>query len=590
MLQAIDFMIKNPVSLEEKASVDEAIEALIKSEAGLVCTAEHGVLKGLITPYSALCSFGKEKSLKPSKAADLVLQPCPVIRPDAGWVTFLPDLNKFGAVAVLNDRGVIEGVITLNRLLAALADKTEELERELDAVINFSSDEILVADGKGKVLRANAIFEENFGVKLSAVLGKTVDELEKKKIFFPSVTKLVLDKKNVQTVIQSRRDGRKLLATGTPAFNRDGSIFRVIVNTRDITRLNLLKQQLEETELIKNRYQQELIELRQGYLTSSTIAASSPAMLELIKVAKRIAAVDSTVLLTGESGSGKGMIARYIHNSSPRSEKPFTVVNCGAIPENLLESELFGYAGGAFTGASREGKIGKLELANEGTLFLDEITELPLNLQVKLLHVIQEGVICRVGGISEIKLNLRFIAATNRDIAGLVEAGKFREDLYFRLEVIPLQVPALRERVEDIKPLVEQFLEKLSRRYAQQKYFAPDTFKYLQNYHWPGNVRELENLIERMMIVVEGDEIKVKHLPRYMVGEGDFREGINLPGRSLQPLKEARESMEKALFAEALRCCRTTYEIAEILEIDQSTVVRKLKKYGLGLAERVGDQ
>lgn len=588
MVKAIDFAIKNPVFVKRTASAVEAVEVLINSEAGYVCTAEDGVLKGLITPYSVVISLRGEKSLERLQADNLALQPCPVVRPEAGWMSFMPDLKKYGALAVLNNQGNIEGVITITRVMTLLADKNEELERELDAVINFSSDEILVADGKGEVLRANAIFEENFGVKLSTVLGKTVDELEKKKIFFPSVTKLVLDKKNVQTVIQSRRDGRKLLATGTPAFNQDGSVFRVIVNTRDITRLNRLKQQLEEAELLKNRYQQELTELRQGYLTSSVIVASSPAMLELIKVAKKIAAVDSTVLLTGESGSGKGMIARYIHNSSPRSDKPFTVVNCGAIPENLLESELFGYAGGAFTGARREGKIGKLELANEGTLFLDEITELPLNLQVKLLHVIQEGLICRIGGTSEIKLNLRFIAATNRDIARLVEEGKFREDLFFRLDVIPLQVPSLQERREDIKPLVEQFLEKLSRRYAQHKYFSPDTYKYLENYHWPGNVRELENLIERMMIVVEGDEIGVQHLPRHLVGKGDFREGTSLPDRSIQPLREAREAMEKALLTEAMRRYRTTYEIAEVLEIDQSTVVRKINKYKLGPAEQAG--
>lgn len=588
MVKAIDFAIKNPVFVKRIASAVEAVEVLINSEAGYVCTAEDGVLKGLITPYSVVISLRGEKSLECLQADNLALQPCPIVRPEARWMSFMPDLKKYGAMAVLNNQGVIEGVITITRVMTLLADKNEELERELDAVIKFSSDEILVADGKGKVLRANAIFEENFGVKLSTVLGKTVDELEQKKIFFPSVTKLVLDKKNVQTVIQSRRDGRKLLATGTPAFNQDGSVFRVIVNTRDITRLNKLKQQLEEAELLKNRYQQELTELRQGYLTSSVIVASSPAMLELIKVARKIAAVDSTVLLTGESGSGKGMIARYIHNSSPRSEKPFTVVNCGAIPENLLESELFGYAGGAFTGARREGKIGKLELANEGTLFLDEITELPLNLQVKLLHVIQEGLICRIGGTSEITLNLRFIAATNRDIARLVEEGKFREDLFFRLDVIPLQVPSLQERREDIKPLVEQFLEKLSRRYAQHKYFSPDAYKYLENYHWPGNVRELENLIERMMIVVEGDEIGVQHLPRHLVGKGDFREGASLPGRSIQPFREAREAMEKALLTEAMRRYRTTYEIAEVLEIDQSTVVRKINKYKLGPAEQAG--
>ncbi len=198
------------------------------------------------------------------------------------------------------------------------------------------------------------MFEENFGAKLSDVLGKSVDELEKKRLFFPSVTRLVLESKSSRTVIQSQRDGRKLLATGTPAFYEDGSIFRVVVNTRDITRLNNLKKQLEEAELLKNRYRQELIELRQDALWGRDIIAISPAMKRLLEMAGRIAAADSTVLLTGESGSGKGMIARYIHDNSLRRGKPFTVVNCGAIPENLLESELFGYAGGAFTGPAEK--------------------------------------------------------------------------------------------------------------------------------------------------------------------------------------------------------------------------------------------
>lgn len=587
MYTAADFMIKNPNGVGKSASALEAIETLLESEEGVICILEEGIRKNIITPLSVANAVKRDRVTPASKAADLVIEPCPAVQPGAGWDSFWPDLKVHGALAVFNEQGDIVGVVTTGSIFAHMSGKSEELEKELAAVINFSSDEILVADGNGKILRANAVFEENFGIKLSEVLGKTVDELEKKKIFFPSVTRLVIDNKSAQTVIQSRRDGRKLLATGTPAFNRDGSIFRVIVNTRDITRLNKLKQQLEETELLKNRYQQELVELRQGYMGKSVIAASSEAMLELVRVAKKIAAVDSTVLLTGESGSGKGMIARYIHQSSPRSEKPFTVVNCGAIPENLLESELFGYAGGAFTGARREGKIGKLELANEGTLFLDEITELPLNLQVKLLHVIQEGLISPIGGTREVKLNLRFIAATNRDITSLVEKGEFREDLFFRLDVIPLQVPPLRERREDIKPLTEQILEKLSRRYSQQKYFSPEAYNYLENYHWPGNVRELENLIERMMIVVDDDEIGVHNLPRHLTGKSAiYMDKKLVKGRPLPPLKAAREKLEKELLAEALQYCRTTYEIAEALEIDQSTVVRKLKKYNLTRPDR----
>ncbi len=585
MQLVIDALITSSDSIKSNASAIKALKILSKSEAGLVCLFEDNTITGIITPQSALDALGAEITMQSLKADDLALTPCPSVKPETDLSSVLQKLSRHGVLAVKNDQGQIIGIITVTSALSFMAAKSEELERELSAVINFSSDEILVADGKGKVLRANAVFEENFGVKLNAVLGKTVDELEKKKIFFPSVTRLVLDNKSVQTVIQSRRDGRKLLATGTPAFNSDGSVFRVVVNTRDITRLNRLKQQLEDAELLKNRYQQELIELRQGYLSSSNIVSASGAMKELIKVATRIASVDSTVLLTGESGSGKGMVARYIHYSSPRRDKPFTVVNCGAIPENLLESELFGYAGGAFTGARREGKIGKLELANEGTLFLDEITELPLNLQVKLLHVIQEGVISRIGGTRDIKLNLRFIAASNRDINRLVEEGKFREDLFFRLDVIPLRVPSLQERKEDIRPLAEQFLQKMSHRFGQNKIFTNEAFKCLENYSWPGNVRELENLIERMFIVVEDNEIGVEHLPRHLIDRRAGRDKRKYSGMTLQTLKEAREEMERELFSTAMGSCRTTYEIAEALEIDQSTVVRKLKKYGLSFKD-----
>jgi PAS domain S-box-containing protein len=580
MQLAVDLIDKKPIMIKETASVSEALEALFNSDSGYVCTSGSGAAAAVITCESALGALNRTKNIKRLQTADLVLSPLPRVNAEARWPEFMADLQKSGILAVTEACGDIVGVISAALVFKNIVTKALELEREIDAIINFSSDEIFVADGSGKVLRANSQFEENFGVKLSSVLGCNVNDLERKKIFTPSVTRLVIDKKSTQTVIQSRRDGRKLLATGTPAFNQDGSVFRVIVNTRDITKLNNLKLQLEEAELLKNRYRQELVELRQGYLNSGEIVASSQAMLELLNVATKIATVDSTVLLTGESGVGKGMIARYIHNTSLRAEKPFTVVNCGAIPDNLLESELFGYAGGAFTGARREGKIGKLELANEGTLFLDEITELPLNLQVKLLHVIQEGIISRVGGTKEIKLNLRFIAATNRDIAKLVEEGKFREDLYFRLDVIPLQVPPLRERKDDIKALTDQFLARLNSRYQQQKNLSGEVYRCFERYQWPGNVRELENLVERVMIVADGDIIDVQHLPRRLTGIETSEVSQSLSSK-LQPLKKAQDNLEKELLLEATRICRTTYEIAEVLEVDQSTVVRKLKKHNL---------
>ncbi|MBM4235314.1 MAG: PAS domain S-box protein [Firmicutes bacterium] len=581
MPAAKELMLKEYASIDSEMPCSAVVEKILQSAGQVLAVFERKKYLGLITTHSLVTLERGGTSPVSKKAGELLLDPCPEISPDTDLSGVLAVLQQQPVIAVKSKQGKLEGVITGSLLALKLAVSAQELEKELDAVIAFSSDEILIADREGRVLRASRQFEDNFGVELDAVLGKTVDELEKKKVFYPSVTRLVLDKKEVQTVIQSRRDGRKLLATGTPAFNDDGSIFRVVVNTRDITKLNNLKQKLEETELLKNRYQQELVELRQGYLGSSDLIAESPAMVDLVRMAQKIAAVDSTVLLTGESGVGKGMIARFIHSCSPRSAKPFTVVNCGAIPENLLESELFGYAGGAFTGALKEGKIGKLELANKGTLFLDEIADLPLNLQVKLLHVIQEGVISRIGSTREIILNLRFIAATNRDIATLVEEGKFREDLYFRLDVIPLLVPPLRERREDIRKLTAAFLEKLNRRYQKQKSFSAEALTMFEAYQWPGNVRELENLIERMIIVAEVEEITPQSLPGYLLGESKKESFLQAAKGDLPPLKEALETLEKELLTKAMQRYRTTYEIAVALQVDQSTVVRKIHKHKL---------
>lgn len=467
------------------------------------------------------------------------------------------------------------------QLVEKLKERILELERELDAIINFSSDEIMVISGEGTILRANPVFEKSYGVKIGDILGRKAFDLEAQKVFSPSVTRLIMQNKRPHTIIQSQRDGQKLLVTGTPVFNADGSIFRIIVNSRDITHLKKLELQLEEAELLKDRYYQELLELRQGDSGGKEILIYSQPMREMIRTVEKVATVDSTVLLTGESGVGKGVIARYIHSCSPRKDQPFITVNCGAIPENLLESELFGYSRGAFTGARKEGKAGKVELADRGTLFLDEITELPFNLQVKLLHVIQEGIISRVGDNREICLNIRFVVATNRDIKKMVEEGAFREDLYFRLNVIPVEIPPLRNRVEDIEPLARYFLKHFTVKHRKTKIFDPEVFTYLQGYSWPGNVRELENLVERMVIVVDEDIIKALHLPENIQEHSpNFQAhlSVDLP---LQPLENAVKAVEKEMLRKALQQCTSTYHMAELLGVNQSTVVRKLHKYSL---------
>lgn len=304
-------------------------------------------------------------------------------------------------------------------------------------------------------------------------------------------------------------------------------------------------------------------------------------MENILQLAAKIADVDSTVLILGESGVGKEVIARFIHKRSHRDKGPFVKINCGAIPETLLESELFGYETGAFTGAKRQGKPGLIEMANEGTLFLDEIGELPLNLQVKLLQVLQEHRLVRIGGIKPITVNIRVIAATNRDIENMVKKGEFREDLFYRLNVVPITIPPLRERRDDIIPLIYHFLEEYNRKYDKAKKISAEAKDILIKYNWPGNVRELENTVERLVVTVEEDVILPHHLPENLKEINIPLKVVNVDG--IIPLKDAVEMVERQLLHKAVEQCNSTYDIAKILGVNQSTVVRKIQKYGIKL-------
>ncbi len=488
-----------------------------------------------------------------------------------------------GPVLVRKSDGAPGGILdsdSLLKSLQALEQLNLELVDEIDSIINFSSDEIYVTDGNGITLRVNKVFEENSGIAVERVLGRNVADLEREGLFKPSVARLVLEQKCKVTVLQEYQNKKKVLVTGTPVFEKNGTISRVIINTRDTLKLNVLKAELEETERQKDRYLQELLHLQED-INARHIIARSKQMKQLLGVARKVAEVDTVVLLLGETGVGKGMIARYIHDNSPRAKNIFVTINCGAIPENLLESELFGYEPGAFTGADRKGKAGRIELADKGTLFLDEIGDLPPALQVKLLHVIQEGTFMRIGGTKELKLDVHLLAATNKSLKKMVEEGTFREDLYYRLNVIPLEIPPLRQRTEDIGPLAEKFLDKFNQKYRKTKQLSDTALVFLQNYHWPGNVRELENLIERLVIVIGDDIIEPYHLPETIkiTNLKQFEtEKISLGS---QPLEVIKDEIEKQILERLYIQFKNTYKIAELLRINQSTVVRKLKKYGI---------
>ena len=367
-------------------------------------------------------------------------------------------------------------------------------------------DGIHVTDGTGTIIFINQAYTRTTGIKPEDLLGRKVSEVEQEgKLYKGAVTDTVLaQRRRVNSVATIFPLNKEVLVTGTPVFAPDGSIKMVVTNTRDFPELKRLEQQLLTLTEERQKADEELAYLRQQQTGGKQMYYHSAAMRQVVELIHTVAPTDVTVLITGESGTGKELIANEIYQNSTRRGKPFIKVNCAAIPAELLESELFGYEEGAFTGARRSGKSGMFELANTGMILLDEIGDMPLPLQAKLLRVLQQREIMRIGGSKTIQLDLRVIASTNLDLQEQVRAGRFREDLYYRLNVVPIELKPLRERKEDIPYLVDRFCRDFSKKYDKVTTISPAGMELLQAYPWPGNIRELENLLERIVVTNSG--------------------------------------------------------------------------------------
>lgn len=439
-------------------------------------------------------------------------------------------------------------------------------------ILESITDAVFIDDSDGICRWCNNACEDLYNIKAHEMQGKHVEDLERDGIFTPSVAKRVLDEKREITIIHENRHGKRLLTTGTPLFDDKGNISKVITTSRDITTLTDSKQLEAGTGSV--------IALDDGDVegfSSHDIISRSVTMKNVLALAKRLAAVNSTVLITGESGVGKSLIAKLLHEAGSRYDKPFITVNCGAIPENLIESELFGYVAGAFTGSRSDGKKGLFEAAQDGTIFLDEISELPLNLQVKLLRVIQEREITPIGAVTPIPIDVRIVSATNRNLTELVKQGKFREDLYYRLNVVPINMPPLRDRPEDILPLIQLNLKRCNNDLNENKTISPDALAVLLKYPWPGNIRELQNIVERLSITTSSNIITENSLPIFIKQEAERNANINVD----LSLAAAMEKAEKEILKKTLVKYKSTRAIAKVLNVSQPTIVRKLHKYGL---------
>ncbi|WP_206811665.1 sigma-54 interaction domain-containing protein [Paradesulfitobacterium ferrireducens] len=454
---------------------------------------------------------------------------------------------------------------------------------QFQKILNALSDGVYISDATGNTLWLNRISENIVGKTNAEVVGRNVRDLEAEGIFNPSVTRLTLDAGKTISTVQSMDNGRKYLVTGNLIRDDQGKIILVVAQSRDITEAIRTTVQLEEAEALLRQYSQEIRDLKNNrdkvdYIDQ--IVGHSSSYLPVLDLIERVSMIDTTVLITGETGVGKTVLAKRIHELSDRHDKPFVHINCGAIAESLIESELFGYKKGAFTGANTSGKIGLVKSADGGTLFLDEIGELPLHLQSKLLQFLQEKKFIPVGDTQVQTADVRIIAATNSDLSDMVSAGRFRPDLYYRLNIVPIAIPPLRERPEDVFPLLYHFLTKFNKQHRQNRRFSTEVLDLLQMYDWPGNIRELENLVERLVITAKMNEISVTDLPERIRKQKPAEERLvkMLEGESMTQMLWR---IEKELLEEAYRIHGNTRKTANALGITQSLLMRRFKRYGI---------
>lgn len=521
------------------------------------------------------------------------------IRPDA-WPEFseilktgIPQIGKKldlpEATIITNRSPIIEGgevvgVISIFQEISEYEQIISELQsyqklhRELEAVFDSSYDGFYLADGKANTIRVNKSYERITGLSRKKLIGRNMNDLVAENVFDSSVTLKVLKKREPVTIMQEVMGGKQIMVTGTPIFDDQGQIVVVVTNVRDITELIELRTELEESRQLSSRYHQSIIEYEGIEHALREMVVKSQSMMNVVKMAIKVASVNNSVLIQGESGVGKSMLARLIHQISPRKDYPFVKINCATIPESLMESELFGYEKGAFTGADQNGKAGLFETGHTGTVFLDEIAELRQDVQVKLLEMIEEKTFHRVGGTQAIRVDVRIIAATNRDLLKMVNDGRFREDLYYRLNVVPIKIPPLRQRREDIPPLAMKVLETYNHAHASSIRLNSKVIDRLKFYGFPGNVRELINVMERMIIMCENEQITIDDIPTEILEFSDVSTELDMEGL---PLRESLKKMEIKLIQNALGQSESIALAAERLDIHHSTLWRKMARYNI---------
>ena len=454
-----------------------------------------------------------------------------------------------------------------------------DMEKFLERILDVLSDGIYVTDARGKTLAVNRMYEQLTGLKREEIMGKLVTDLRNQGKFDVVLNPEIVSTGQKKTIVQVTKVGKRVILNGYPVLDESGKVALVVTFVRDITLLCQLKDQIANQQEVIDKFR-EVQNLINKKLQNGHVIFESKEMAELMNLLEKVARTDATILLLGETGVGKDIYSRLIHERSLRRKEPFFKVDCSTIPETLIESELFGYESGAFSGANTKGKLGLFEMADKGTLFLDEIGELPLQMQSKLLRALQDQELIHVGSTKVRKFDVRFIAATNRNLEEEVKNGRFRSDLFYRLRVAVLQIPPLRERQRDILPLARFLFEKYNVKFRKDVSITYEVGKVFQNYKWPGNVREMDNLIQSLIITHEKEILEVCDLPRFML-----LDAINMDPASMcdenKSLDEMMCDYEKKILKNALEVHGSVAKVAKLLKVDRTTIFRKAKKFSL---------
>lgn len=453
-------------------------------------------------------------------------------------------------------------------------------------ILESINDAIYITDQEGTTLWINTVSETMFCLPRRVIIGRNVRDLEREGVFKPSVIRQALEEGKNVSVVQEVAEGRRYIATGHLVKNKEGNVIAAVAHCRDITEVVKNATKLQEIEELLDKYStyiREIANVREngngveyinfGWKSNSRVTAN--------KIIEKIAAVDTMSLIMGETGSGKSLTAERIHSLSKRRTAPFVEINCASIPESLLESELFGYEKGSFTGATSKGKTGLIKAAEGGTLFLDEIGEMPLHLQAKILRFLQSKTYLPIGARESKQADVRIIAATNRDLESMVTEGTFRSDLFYRMNVLTVKMPALRESRNDIEDLAIYYLNRFNDKYNKNKHFSDGVIKTFLHYAWPGNVRELENLIERLVILSEEELIEEKDLPQKMMKQNTTSNVSYHSNKVTMP--EVLEEMEKKMIIDAIEREHSTRKAAKFLGVTQSLLMRRIRKYNIQL-------